>query len=194
MNVLPEPLGVFDCCSKDRDSYRIQVVRQARQPEPRCLERYAAASGSRIENRYLFEGPQHRRQPLLVVSIRAVAERAIVVVRIVDAIPSTERLIDDSSGGHRIAANPDHSHKPLPVRVRWEQGCEHGRARGHQRPPCPPDMKAVWSGEGSHGSALPQALYSQRCNRQPALDQAGVRHVFVSKKFGRWLVISEQGK
>ena len=152
------------------------------------LRKWSETAGNRVqissrstqESRFRAQSGQIQRCYEL-----ALAESAKDGVWIINTIAGPERFVDHSASRNRITVNPDHSHKSFPVRVRWEQGGEHGSARSHQGPPGPPDVKAVRSREGSHRRAFPKTLDSQGGDRQPALNQADVRHGFLPLTSGR---------
>ena len=77
---------------------------------------------------------------------------------------------------HWIPMNTDDMHELVPVCIRREQRRQHSRSRRDQRPARPPDVEAVRRREWGHRCSLTRAFDSERSDRQPAFNQAGVRH------------------
>ena len=163
----------------DQGGDRIQIVGVCRKAKTDSLERNAAAARCRIENGQISSGVL--REPVFLRPGRRVAERAGVSVSVgAEANPRSIRGGNAPLGRHRIPVDPDDVQELLPVRVRRQQRRQDGRPRRHQRPARPPDVEAVRCRKRRHRRPLARALDAERRNRQPAFDQADVRHLAVS--------------
>ena len=186
----------FDRGPQHKSGNRIEVVRRARQPEPHCLERDAPAAGRRVEDHHLpASATTLFGDPFLVAERRRIAEGPRVVVGVRHADARSSGPIDRLPRRHRIPVNPDDVQELLPVRVRRQQRRQDGRPRRHQRPARPPDVEVVRGRQRGHGPPLPHALLAERRNRQPAFDQADVRHLAATSAWrGSTATVTIRGK
>ena len=138
-----------------------------------------AAAGGRIQNcQSLRDAPRVQSYPMTIIRRRRVGKCALVAEGIgTEVLLASLGRIDSAPRSYRITVNPDDMQELLPVRIRWQQRCQHRRPRRDQRPARPPDVQAVRGRERRHRYSLAGALDAQRRDRQPAFDQAGVSHL-----------------
>ena len=164
----------------------VEVVRQGGSPQPLRFHGNAAAAGGRVEYRNGGQRPPRcARQPVLVFITWRICEGTSVAIRVRPQIlPRALRRIDPASGRHRIAVNAEHVQKPAPVRVRRQEGGQHGGPRRHQRAPRPPDVQVVNRWQRGHRPPLADTLLTKCRNRKPPLDQPDIGHRLKSSRGG----------
>ena len=177
--VCPWPL---DRRFEDQGGDWVQVIGDRRVAQPMDFDRDASAASGRIQNRL---GRQRSSgnvfNPMTIVLSWRVRECTLVAVRIeAEVLLRSLGGVEPTTGRDRVAVNPEHVQKLLPVGVRRQQRREHGCTCGYQRPARPPHVEVVRWRQRCHGSAFSGAFLPDLGDRQPAFDQAGVRHRSVS--------------
>ena len=166
----------LDRRAREQSCYGVQVIRVCRKPQAHGLQRNASAAGCRIENSQRFR----RRilpKPSPIHIGQRVGERAGISVRVrAKALSRSIRVGDATPRSHWVPVNPNDVQEPLPIGIRRQQRSEYRRAGGHQRPTRPPDMEPIRRRKRRHRRSLPRALDPDLGDRQPAFDQARVRH------------------
>ena len=95
-----------------------------------------------------------------------------------ETYPLSVRYCDALPRCNRIPMNPQYVQESLAVRTRQEQGSQNRGSRGYERSASPPHVQVVDWRQCRHGPSFSDALFSEHRNRQPAFDEAGVRHRF----------------
>ena len=111
-------------------------------------------------------------------ALEPVAEGSVVTVGILHTDSCPPCALDCPTCRNRVSTNPQHVQEPLAIGVGGKQRGEHGSSRGYERSARPPHVQVVDWRQCRHRPTFSDALFSERRNRQPAFDEAGVRHRF----------------